>query len=157
MDQLDRCFALPPSGRPDKSMSPADRAGLSDEAATAAKVLIVEDDFLIALQTESALEDAGLHVVGVATSADEAIALARQYHPAIAVMDVRLAGPRDGIEAAGELFRELGLRCVFASAHDDATTRARAQAFAPLGWLAKPYTMASLVATVRDALSRSAQ
>ncbi|MBV9564416.1 MAG: response regulator [Bradyrhizobium sp.] len=156
MDQLDQCFAPPPRG-PRDPMSPAERGSLSEGPGAAAKVLIVEDDFLIALQTESALEEAGLQVVGVATSADEAVALAGKYRPAIAIMDVRLVGPRDGIDAAGELFREFGLRCVFASAHDDAATRARAQAFAPLGWLAKPYTMASLVAMVREALSRSAQ
>jgi len=116
-------------------------------------VLIVEDDFLIGMQTEIALTEAGFDVVGVATTADEAVALARQHRPSLAVMDIRLAGHRDGIDAAGELFRELGIRCVFATAHDDQRTRALAEPFAPLGWLAKPYTMASLVAAVQKATS----
>ena len=68
-------------------------------------------------------------------------------------VDIRLAGQRDGIEAAGDLFRELGVRCIFATAHDDQRTRSRAEPFAPLGWLAKPYTMASLIASVRQAIS----
>jgi two-component system, response regulator PdtaR len=117
-----------------------------------AGVLIVEDDFLIGMQTESALADAGFWVVGIASTAEEAVLLARQHKPALAVMDIRLAGQRDGIEAAGELFRELGVRCIFASAHDDQRTRSRAEPFAPLGWLAKPYTMASLIALVRQAI-----
>jgi len=116
-------------------------------------VLIVEDDFLIGMQTEIALAEAGFDVVGVATTAEEAVALARQHRPSLAVMDIRLAGRRDGIDAAGELYRELGIRCVFATAHDDQRTRALAEPFAPLGWLAKPYTMASLVAAVQKATS----
>ena len=127
---------------------------MSLEVGKQAKILIVEDDFLIAMQTESALTEAGFGIIGVATTADEALALARAHKPALAVMDVRLAGQRDGVEAARDLFRELGIRCVFATAHDDEQVRARAESFAPLGWLAKPYTMASLVTLVRTALSK---
>jgi DNA-binding NarL/FixJ family response regulator len=116
-------------------------------------VLIVEDDFLIGMQSKSALTDAGIDVVGIASTAEEAVLLARQHKPLLAVMDVRLAGQRDGIEAAGELFRELGVRCIFATAHDDQATRSRAEPFAPLGWLAKPYTMASLIALVRRSIA----
>jgi DNA-binding NarL/FixJ family response regulator len=117
-------------------------------------ILIVEDDFLIAMQAEIALMDAGFAVSGIATTAEEALALAKQHQPALVVMDVRLAGQRDGIEAAWDLFRELGVRCVFATAHDDVQMRARAEPFAPLGWLAKPYTMPSLVKLVREAVSK---
>ena len=56
-------------------------------------------------------------------------------------MDIRLAGRRDGIDVGGER----GLRCIFATAHDDYRTRARAEPFASLGWVAKPYTKASLI------------
>ncbi len=118
-----------------------------------AGVLIVEDDFLIGMQTESALTEAGIYVVGIASTAEEAVVLARQHKPVLALMDIRLAGRRDGVDAAGELFRELGVRCIFATAHDDQRTRSRAAPFAPLGWLAKPYTMASLIALVRRSMA----
>jgi two-component system, response regulator PdtaR len=148
----DQFFALPPGPAPG-----ADRATgaeeVGNEMADAGAVLIVEDDFLIAMQSESALTEAGFRVIGTATTAEEAVALAREQRPSIAVMDIRLAGRRDGIDAAEELFRDFGLRCIFATAHDDHTTRQRAEPFAPLGWLAKPYTMVSLVALVRDALA----
>lgn len=127
----------------------------TNDATTAAKttgVLIVDDDFLIGMQSESALANAGFRVVGIANTAEEAVVLARAHNPVLALMDIRLAGRRDGIDAAGELFRELGIRCVFATAHDNQHMRARAEPFAPLGWLTKPYTMASLVAIVRDAV-----
>jgi len=146
-------FTLPPDRLPVQKA----KAGEGEAAVQADKVawiLIVEDDYLIAMQAESALTDAGFSIVGVATTADEALALARTQTPVLAVMDIRLAGKRDGVDAAGDLFRELGVRCVFATAHDDQHVRARAEPFAPLAWLTKPYSMASLVLAVREAISR---
>jgi DNA-binding NarL/FixJ family response regulator len=119
-----------------------------------ARILVVEDDFLIGLQTVAALAEAGFNVIGSARTAEEAIALAKAQQPSLAVMDIRLASEQDGIDAARELFKELGIRCIFATAHDDPHTRVRAEPYAPLGWLAKPYTMASLVRSVLDAISK---
>jgi two-component system, response regulator PdtaR len=118
------------------------------------RILVVEDDFLIGLQTVVALVEAGFNVIGSATTAEEAIAMAKAQQPSLAVMDIRLASERDGIDAARELFKEFGIRCIFATAHDDPHTRRRAEPYAPLGWLAKPYTMASLVKLVVNALSK---
>ena len=118
-----------------------------------ARVLIVEDDFLIAMQTEVALTSAGFDVVGPATTAEEAVDLAREAQPWLAVMDIRLASSRDGIDAARELYQDFAIRCIFATAHDDAHTRGRAEPYAPLGWLPKPYTMASLVNVVAEAVA----
>ena len=146
-------FAPPPAS-PKRPQSPSEIVHGPAEAPRPARVLVVEDDFLIAMQTEAALRDAGFHVIGPAATAEEAVALATQERPFLAVMDIRLASKRDGIDAARELFQELDIRCIFATAHDDAGTRKRAEPYAPLGWLAKPYTMASLVALVADALSR---
>jgi DNA-binding NarL/FixJ family response regulator len=117
-------------------------------------ILIVEDDFLIAMEAENALADAGFRVSGVAATAEQALALAKKERPSVVVMDIRLAGARDGIDAAGDLYRELGLRCLFATANDDPATRVRAEPFTPIGWLAKPYTMGSLVALVRHAVGK---
>jgi DNA-binding NtrC family response regulator len=65
----------------------------------------------------------------------------------------------DGVEAAIVLYERLGIRCIFASAHADATTRKLAERAHPLGWLDKPYTGGQLVATVRECLEalRAAQ
>jgi len=117
------------------------------------RVLVVEDDFLIAMQTEIALAAAGFEVVGPATTAEEAVTLAGEAQPALAVMDIRLASTRDGIDAARQLYQDFSIRCIFATAHDDAHTRGRAEPYAPLGWLPKPYTMASLVAVVAEAVA----
>jgi len=145
--------SAPPDQPPVEPLG-SEQAETAGQADARSGILIVEDDFLIAMQAEIALVDAGFSVVGVAAAADEALALARERRPAVAVVDIRVAGPRDGIDAAGDLFRELGVRSVFATAHDDQQTRARAEPFAPLGWLTKPYTMASLISLVRAALSK---
>src|SRR5215470_4228177 len=78
-----------------------------------ARILVVEDDLLVASQIEMALSDAGFDITGVATSAEQAVALARSGNPALIVMDVRLAGERDGIQAAVDIFQSLGMRCIF--------------------------------------------
>ena len=115
------------------------------------KVLIVEDDYLVGAQVESALTDAGFAVAGVVSSAEEAIEVAETGGVALVIMDVRLAGPRDGVDAAIELFQRHGIRSIFATAHADAETRRRAEGAQPLGWLQKPYSMSSLVTAVRAA------
>lgn len=145
-------FALP-SDTPRDSRPKSQRTDAIDRDQAPTRILVVEDDFLIAMQTEIALIDAGFDVVGTAATAEEAISLAREGNPSLVVMDIRLAGERDGIDAAGQLFREFNIRCIFATAHDDAKTRERAKPFAPLGWLPKPYTAKSLVTLVTEAAS----
>jgi DNA-binding response OmpR family regulator len=68
-----------------------------------AGILIVEDDYLVSVQAEAALTDAGFDVVGVANSAEAARELARTGKPDLVVMDIRLAGDRDGVDIAKEL------------------------------------------------------
>jgi DNA-binding NarL/FixJ family response regulator len=116
------------------------------------RILIVEDDYLISTDMETELSAAGFEIVGVATSAEEAIDAARQRKPDLVVMDIRLEGERDGVDAAVEIFNATGIRSLFASAYHNAETQRRAEAAAPLGWVAKPYTMRSLVEAVRRAL-----
>jgi DNA-binding NarL/FixJ family response regulator len=116
------------------------------------RILVVEDEYLVAIDIETTLTEAGFEVVGIAASADEAIRLARQQKPRLAIVDIRLAGRRDGIEAAIEMAKTLGVRSIFATAHADPQVRARAEQAAPLGWLSKPYRMESLVAIIRQAL-----
>jgi two-component system, response regulator PdtaR len=115
-------------------------------------ILLVEDDFLVGMEVEAGLEEAGYKVAGVAATAEEALELAASRRPALVVMDIRLASVRDGIDAALEIFRTLGIRSLFASAHVDAEVRARAEAARPLGWVAKPYRVETLLAAVREAL-----
>ena len=117
------------------------------------RILIVEDDFLIANDIETALTNSGFRIGGIATTGEGALKLAIAQSPTLVVMDIRLAGDLDGIDTALELFRSHSIRCIFASAHSDLEAQRRAAPAAPLGWLQKPYTMASLVAKVRAAVT----
>ncbi len=123
----------------------------------APRILVVEDDYFVAADLEGGLRDAGLEVIGPVPTAEEALALARSERPLLAVMDIRLAGQKDGIDAALELYRELGIRCIFASAHVEPPYRERAAAAAPLGWVQKPYTIGTVVAAVKNALPEAGQ
>jgi len=116
------------------------------------RILVVEDDYLIASEMEHALTKAGYRVTGIAASAEEALELAAAEHPALAVMDIRLGGKRDGIDAALELFARHRIRCIFATAHQTAEARERARPANPLAWVPKPYSMSSLVEVVRRVL-----
>jgi DNA-binding NarL/FixJ family response regulator len=68
-------------------------------------------------------------------------------------MDIRLVGQRDGVDAAIDLFRETGIRCLFATAHHDTPTQQRAQAAQPLGWVSKPYAPQALVQALFNAVA----
>ena len=116
------------------------------------RILIVEDDYLVALQFENALTEAGYDVVDIASTAEEAVQLVPDRKPELILMDVRLAGPRDGIQAAAEILDRFGIRSIFISAFSDPPTRARADRANPIAWLAKPVADRKLVATVSTAL-----
>jgi DNA-binding NarL/FixJ family response regulator len=134
------------AGEPGGSIKPGQR-----------KVLIVEDNQLLSMQLEDALSEAGFHVVGKAATADQAVALARSERPELMVMDIRLEGSRDGIAAATEIYAELGIRSIFASAFSASDLRDRSAAAKPLGWINKPYDVDALVNLVRDALPAKPQ
>lgn len=136
-----------------RGVSSVEDTGRPAEVSAGARVLIVEDEFLIALDIETALVDAGYTVVGVARNAERAVALAVGTQPLLVIMDIRLAGTRDGIDAAIEIYRRSGIRCIFATAHGDRETMLRAESARPIGWLSKPYTTATLMRAVRQAIT----
>jgi len=116
------------------------------------RILIVEDDYLVALQFENALTEAGYDVVDIASTAEEAVQIVPDYRPELVLMDVRLAGPRDGIQAAAEILDRFGIRSIFVSAFSDPATRARADRANPIAWLPKPVADRKLLNTVDSAL-----
>lgn len=118
------------------------------------RVLVVEDDWLIAVQIESCLAAAGFDVTGVAIGPDDTLRRARTAPPQLVLMDIRLLDDADGVELAKELWLELGLRCLFVSGNIDAHTERRAVDARPLGWLPKPFTEAELLEAVSNAFDR---
>lgn len=101
------------------------------------RILIVEDEILIALELESLLQDAGHEVVGIAASSDEALALGADLRPDLAFVDIHLADGPTGVEAARRLARERGITVLFMTANAKRIPDDFAEAH---GVIAKPYT-----------------
>ena len=117
----------------------------------ALRVLIVEDDFLVAMEVEAGLAAAGFAIVGVAATAEDAVRLAQVERPHLAIMDIRLASARDGVDAALEIFQSFGIRSLFATAHRDDRTLPRAMPARAIGWVQKPYLVETLVTEIEAA------
>ena len=118
-------------------------------------ILIVEDEAIVALDLKLQLQDLGYQVVGVAASATEAVAAVRQHRPSLVLMDVRLQGQGDGIEAAEQIQREQPTPLIFLTSHSDAETVQRAARTAPYGYLTKPYQLKELRAGIEVALTKA--
>jgi signal transduction histidine kinase len=119
-----------------------------------ARILIVEDESIIALDIKTSLQHAGYSVAGVASSGEEAIALALAQKPDLLLMDIRLRGQMDGIEAAQQIRAQFPCPVVFLTAHADRQTLDRAQLTEPFGYLTKPFEDHSLITTIEIALAR---
>jgi DNA-binding NarL/FixJ family response regulator len=117
------------------------------------RMLIVEDEWLIGIEFETALLEAGYEVVGLVGTADDAVRHCAEAPPDVVLMDIRLAGERDGVDAALEIRRRFDIPCVFVTAYSDDRTRERGQQAQPLGWIFKPLTGGELVrriGTIRE-------
>jgi CheY-like chemotaxis protein len=103
------------------------------------KLLIVEDEALVALGLQAAVEEAGHQVTGWATCSAEAVRLARKDAPDVALVDIQLARGDDGIELARRLQAEFGTEIIFVTGQGDPGTRERAAAVRCLAYVLKPF------------------
>jgi DNA-binding NarL/FixJ family response regulator len=133
------------------------RGERSGNAPRQASILIIEDEALVASSVQEVLEELGFAVAGIASSGPEALALASDGRPDLALVDIRLAGPMDGVELAGELLRRFNLHSIFLSAAYDAETLTRARQVDPLGFLTKPFRPSQVFNALQLALSGSAK
>ena len=117
-----------------------------------ARLLIVEDDVLLASALQELLCDSGFEVVGTAGSAATALLLAKDQHPTLALIDICLVGPIDGIELACRLRDEYRIATIFLSGLADPETRERARMAEPVGFLRKPYRASQVYNAIEQAL-----
>jgi two-component system, response regulator PdtaR len=120
--------------------APAEQGEKQNLQTRALRVLIVEDEFYISLHTRGLLQAMGHVVVAVAVSADQAVSITERERPDVVLMDIRLVGSRDGIDAADEISERFGIGSIFVTANADPQTRRRADAVHSLGFLEKPLT-----------------
>jgi len=102
------------------------------------KILVVEDDSVAQLDIQAALERAGYDVAGVVASGEEAIRMADSVNPDLVLMDIRLEGDMDGIEAANEITRRFDIPIIYLTVYADDETLHWAKASGPYGYLLKP-------------------
>ncbi len=108
------------------------------------RILIVEDEMFVAMDIEAAVIKAGHKVVGFAGTAERAVTLADEMRPDLVLMDIRLPGERDGVDAAIEIRQRFDIPSLIISGYSDAETSARAAPARTLGFIAKPFDHALL-------------
>lgn len=116
-------------------------------------VLIVEDEFLIAEGLRLQVEDMGLAVCAVAATAEEAISLAQTHRPYLVLMDMRLRGPKDGVDAALAINETVGSKMIFVTGSREPATMERIQMDHPSAVLFKPVSDRQLQATISGVLA----
>ena len=116
------------------------------------KIMVVEDEALVARDLQRRLERAGYTVPATAASGDEAVQKAAEHQPDLILMDIRLRGRMDGIEAAKRIQKAQAVPVVFLTAFADDATVERAKATGPFGYIVKPFKEKELRITIEMAL-----
>jgi len=116
-------------------------------------VLVVDDEFLIAQGLSMQVEDMGLPVCGTAATADDAVSLAQRHRPAVVLMDMRLLGDKDGVDAALAIYETVGSKVIFVTGSREPATIARINLDHPAGVLFKPVSDQQLQTAIRAALA----
>jgi PAS domain S-box-containing protein len=129
-------------------------AAIREKGASLGSILIVEDERIVALELEARLRRMGHAVVGSVASAREAIAESRRLVPDLVLMDIKLQGEMDGIDAAATLRSELDVPVVYLTAFADDETVQRAKITQPYGYLLKPFHERELHVVIDLALYR---
>jgi len=119
------------------------------------RVLIVEDEKIIALDLQRRLEKFGYRVVALCATAEEAVSAVLEYRPDIILMDIMLGGEQDGVDAAIEIKSHQNTPIVFLTAYADDKTVERAKKAEPVGYVLKPFKERELQTTIDIALYKA--
>ncbi|MRG94503.1 ATP-binding protein [Polyangium spumosum] len=116
------------------------------------KIFIVEDQRIVAADLENTLLSLGYDVAGSAASGERAIEKVLASRPDLVLMDIRLEGKMDGIQAAERIRAELDVPIVYLTAYADEETILRAKTTSPFGYLVKPFNERELRGAIEIAL-----
>jgi CheY-like chemotaxis protein len=126
----------------------------TDPSAPGPAILIVEDEALIAMEIRDRLTRLGFQIASIADTGEKAIREAERTRPDLILMDIRLKGKMDGVEAANRIGQSLDIPVVYLTAHSDSSTLQRAKSAAPFGYILKPFAERDLVVAIEIALHR---
>ncbi len=115
------------------------------------EILIVEDESILALQLESMLDELHYQTVHILDKGDDALKYMKTKHADLILMDIRLKGKMDGIEAAEKIQKIKDIPIIFITAYADNETIDRAKAIEPYGYLIKPFKLEELKSTIEIA------
>ena len=119
------------------------------------KILIVEDERIVALSVKDILNSEKYDVCSIVNSAKKAIEEIDYYRPNLVVMDIKIKGEMDGIELAKYIKNEYLIPSVFLTAYSDNILVERAKVVEPLGYILKPFNKNEIISTVKIALYKS--
>ena len=116
------------------------------------RILLVEDEIIIASSIQKWLEDINYTVTGIAPSAEKAMMLIEQQIPDLILMDIMLQGDMDGIDLADKIHEKYSVPIIFLTAYSDENTLERARISGPYGYLLKPVNQKDLSIAIENAL-----
>lgn len=119
-----------------------------------ARILVVEDEYILAINLQESLESLGYTVLGMTDSAEEAIEKATELRPNLILMDIRLRGDMDGIQAAEQIWNNLQIPVIYVTGYSDKSTVERATLTSPFGYILKPIKEQELYIAIQTALNR---
>ena len=115
------------------------------------RIMIVEDEIIVAREVKGSLEAEGYQVTAIVNKGETAVARAGEERPDVIIMDIRLKGPMDGIEAASLIRQRFNIPVIFITAHVDDTVIRRACQAMPISYLVKPLKTRELKAALEIA------
>jgi len=119
------------------------------------RILIVEDEAIVAEDLELAVTNIGYEVVGRAVSADAAVDKAVNLKPDLVLMDIVLRGEKNGIDASREIKEKVDIPVIFLTAYSDVELIDKAKSTEPYAYLVKPFQERQLLASIETALHKS--
>ena len=121
---------------------------------TKAKILVVEDESIVAMDVQNILNGLGYAVPAIVSSGEEAIEKSAEICPDLVLMDIVLSGAMDGIEAAKVIRTRFHIPVVYLTAHTEEKTFQRAKKTEPYGFILKPFEEAELLTVLEEAIYR---
>lgn len=117
------------------------------------KIIVVEDNILISIDIRTRLIQMDYDVVCVVNSGEDAVSKSLELKPDVIIMDIKLSGSMDGIEAARKIHEVFGIPVIFVSAYADEETIERANLVNPVCYIVKPFENVQLYTAIESALS----
>ena len=124
---------------------------------TATRVMVVEDERIVALNLKQRLVRLGYEISGMAASGEKALAEIERTQPDVILMDINIEGDIDGIETASRIPAEYHTPVIYLTAYSEQATLDRAKATKPYGYLLKPFSERELHATIQMAMARRSE